>query len=98
MDRLDPFFGSPRRHPKQARKALVCHPQAGAIVEIVLIELEAAVRLQIDQVVEDGLCEPRLPIRGKPHDFVFAGIDPKAREIGKSRVQQPKRVREMDLL
>ena len=98
MDRLDPFFGPSRRHPEQPANRSFVIRQAGAIIEIVLIESEAAIRLQIDQVVEDGLCEPRLAIGGKPHDFVFAGIDPEARVIGESRIQQAKRMREVDLL
>ncbi len=74
------------------------HGQAGAIVEILQIQPEAAVLLQIDKFLEDQIGVSRLAVRGKSHDFVFAGIDFEAGVIGEGGVEQAKGIGKMDLL
>jgi hypothetical protein len=98
MDLLEPVFRSPRRNPEQRSKAVIRHAQPGAVIEVLLIKTKAAVILQIDQMVENGLGEARLAIGGEPHDLVFAGIDPKSGEIGERRIEQTEGMREFDLL
>ena len=92
------FLGVTRRPAEQIVKPLVGHPEPGAVVEIALVEAEAAVGLQIDQVVEDSLGKARLAIRGEAHHLVFARIDFEPGVVGERGIKQSERVREMDLL
>ena len=98
VERRQQLIGRAHRLAEQLGKAFVGHGEAGAIIEIGEIEAERAVRLQIDQVVEDELCVFRLAIGREPHHLVFAGVDLEAGVIGRGRIQEAQRMREMDLL
>jgi hypothetical protein len=87
-----------RRLAEQTRESAVGHRQAGAIIKIRLIETKRSVFLQVHDLVEDHILEPRVAVRCKAHDLVFARVDLEARVIGESRVKQPERMREMQLL
>src|SRR6516165_2780246 len=52
---LEPAVGATRWCAEQFMKAIVRHRQAGAIIEIIEIESERAVRFKIDQIVVDEL-------------------------------------------
>src|SRR2546425_1440903 len=45
----------------------VSHRQAGAVIEVGEIEPKRSVGFQVDQVIENPLREPRLPIRSEEH-------------------------------
>ncbi len=87
-----------RRHPEQPIELLVRHGQAGAIIEIRHVELERAVRFQVDHVVQDEVAKMRLAVRRKPHQLVLPGIDPEPEIVGEGGVQEPEAVREMNFL
>ena len=91
-------FGCARRAAEQRLETRIGHRQAGAIIEIALVEPKAAIRLHIDQVIEDGLGVTRLAIGGETHHLVFARIDSKTGIGGERRIKQPERMREMDFL
>ena len=75
----------------------VGHGEAGAVIEMVEIEAERAVRFQVDQVVENGLGVSRLAVGRQAHQLVLAGIHLEAGVVGKRRVEQPQGVGEVDL-
>ncbi len=89
---------SPRRLPEQLVELRVGHGQAGTIIEVFLIDPKRPVRLDVDQMIHDGLGIFWLTIRCQAHDLVLAGVDLEPGVIGERRVQQPERVREHDLL
>jgi hypothetical protein len=84
--------------PEERVEPAVRHGEAGAIVEVRHVEPERAVGLEVDQVLEDLLLEPRLAVGRKPHHLVLAGVDLEPRVVGEGRVEQPERMREVDLL
>ena len=84
------FVRGTHRLAEQRGEALVGHGQAGAIVEIRHVEPERAVRLEIDQIVEDELCVFRLAIGRESHDLVLAGVHLEAGVISERRIQQAK--------
>src|SRR5277367_4007383 len=98
MHLIEQFLRFSCWNPKELGEAVVGHLQPSAIIEIFLIEAEAAVIFKIDQMIEDCLREARLAIRGEAHNLVFAGVDPETGKIGEGRIKQTKRVREMNLL
>src|SRR3546814_16234682 len=85
--------GAARRLAEQVLESPVDHGEAGAIVEVALVEPEAAVRLQVDQPFQDQVLEARLAIGREAHHLVFAGVDLEAGVVGEGRVQQPQRGR-----
>ncbi len=91
------FGGVARLAAEQRVEPAVGHGQAGAIIEIVEIEPETAVILEVDEMIEDRLRIFRLAIGREPHHLVLAGIDLEAGVVGEGRIEQPDRVREVDL-
>ena len=91
-------FRRARRTAEQLGEPLVGHRQAGAVIEVRHIQVERAVLLDVDQVLLDEIGVFWLAIGGKPHHLVLARIDLEARVVGERRIQQPKRMRKMDLL
>ena len=80
-----------RRDPygdEQTIEPVVRHAQAGAIVEIGLIEPESAVGLEINDVVKNQLCEFRFAVGSKAHHLVFSGIHLEPGIVGERRIQQ----------
>ena len=57
---------------EQRVEAVVRHPQSRAVVEVLLVEPEAAVFLEVDQVLEDDVGVPRLAVGRESHDLVLA--------------------------
>ena len=98
VDLLEVLLGLAHGDPEETSELLVRHDQADAIVEIGHVEPEAAVRLQIDEVVQNELCEPRLPVGRETHQLVFARIDAKAGEVGEGGVEKAERMRKVQLL
>ncbi len=86
------------RLSKQSGKPLVRHRQASTIVKIGHVQPERAVQLQIYQMVENKLDIFWLPVRSQAHHFILARIDLEAEIIGEGRIEEPERVREMNLL
>src|SRR3546814_3755097 len=62
--------GAARRLAEQVLESPVDHGEAGAIVEVALVEPEAAVRLQVDQPFQDQVLEARLAIGREAHHLV----------------------------
>ncbi len=92
------FVGRPRWTAEHLMELRAGHGQARAVIEVGLVEPEGAVRLQVDQVVENPVDISWLAVGGQPHQLVFAGIDLEAGVIGKRRIQQTERMREVDFL
>src|SRR5262249_22114457 len=82
----------------QGVEAVIRHRQARAVIEIGEIKSEGAVRLEVDEIVEDSLRKTWHAIGGKAHHFVLAGIDFEPGVIGKGRVKQTERMRKVNLL
>ena len=81
MNLLECVLRFSRGNAEKFGKPVIGHLQPGAVIKISLIEAETAVILQIDQVIENNLGKARFAIGCEPHDLVFDGIDPEAREI-----------------
>ena len=64
-----------RRLAEEPVELAVRHRQANAVVEIFKVELERAVGLEVDQIVENYRGVTRLPIGSEPHQLVFARCD-----------------------
>src|SRR5690606_27881552 len=86
-----------RRAAEQRVEFPVRHREPGAILEVLHVEPKAAVRLDVDQVIEDFANELRLPVRRKTHHLVLARVHLESRVIRERRVQKADRVRKMDL-
>ena len=91
------FSGDLGGRAEQLVELGVRHAQAGAVLEVREIEMEGAVRLDLDQVVADQLGVFRLAVGREPHHLVLAGIDLEPEIVGERRVEQAERMREMDL-
>ena len=87
-----------RRQAEQAMKARVGHRQAGAVIEIIQIQMEGAVGLHVDQVIEDLFGELWLAIGRQAHQLVLARIHLEAGVISERRIEQPERMRKVDFL
>ena len=98
VERRQQLVRASHRLAEQFGEPVVGHGETGAIVEIGHVEPERAVRLQVDQIVENELCVFRLAIGRQPHHLVFAGIDLEAGVVGGGRIQQAERMREMNFL
>ncbi len=91
------LVGTARRAAEQLVEARVGHPQAGAIVEVALVEAEAAVGLEVDQMVEDLLAVARYAVRREAHQLVLAGIHLEPGVVREGGVEKAQRMREVDL-
>jgi hypothetical protein len=87
----------PRLAAEQLVKPIVGHPQSGAIIEVALIDAECAVGLEVDEMVEDELSVFGFAVRGEAHHLVFTVVDLETEIVGEGRVEQTKRMREMNL-
>ena len=90
------LFRLARGKPEQVLELPVGHRQTCAIIEIRKIETERTVRLQINQVIQDGLRVFGLAVGGQPHQLVFAGVDLEPCVISERRIQQAEGMGEMD--
>ena len=95
---LDVRLGIPRRAAEQPVEAMVRHGQALAVVEIVHVQPEAAVGLQIDQMLADRLGVDGRAVGGQAHELVLAAVDLEPAVVGEGRVEEPQRVRELQVL
>ena len=86
-----------RRPAEQRVELAVGHRQPGAVGETVEIQAERAVRLEINQVIENGPEVLRLAVGRQAHHLVLAGVHLEAGVVGEGRVEQPQGVREVDL-
>src|SRR5688572_7724111 len=58
------LVGTARGRAEQPVEALVRHAQAGAVVEVIEVEVEGPVRLDIDELPANDVRKGRLPVRG----------------------------------
>src|SRR5262249_8510571 len=70
---------------------------SGAVVEVLEIQPEAAVVLDVDEMLSDEWRVPRLPVGREPHDLVLAGVDLEPRVVGEGRIEQPERMGKVNL-
>lgn len=77
-------FGAPGRSAEELGELVGRHGEALAVVEITLVEAEGSVVAQVQQVVANGVGVARLTVGRQAHEFVFAGVDPEAAEVGES--------------
>ncbi len=82
---------------RRAVERVVGHGQAGAVVEVVHVEPERAVVLEVDQVLADQRRRNRLAVGRQAHQLVLAGVDLEPGVVGEGRIEQPQRMREVDL-
>ena len=75
----------------------VGHGQAGREVEVAHVEPEGAVRLEVDEFIQNRIDVTRLAIRREAHHFVFAGVDLEAGVIGEGGIEQSERMGKVDL-
>ena len=62
--------------------------QTGGIVEVGLVEPEAAVGPQVDQMLEDPVRIARYAVGGQAHQLVLAMVHREAAVVGERRVEQ----------
>ena len=82
---------------EQLLEGSVCRRLAVEIAEERGVEPVRAVLAQIDEPIEDQIGVARLAIGRQPHQLVLPGIDLEPAVIGDGAVEQPERVRVMDL-
>ena len=92
------LVGTARRAAEQIVEARGRHGQALAIVEVGHVHPHRSVRLQIDELAQNRLGEARLAVRREPHQLVFAAVDREPAVVGERGIQQPQRVRKVQLL
>ena len=85
--------GPPNRSWNPAR-----HRQALAVVEVLHVEPEAAVGLEVDQVLRDQVVVDGPAVGREAHQLVFAAVDLEAAVVGERGIEQPERVRKLQLL
>ena len=85
-----------RRRARRSAAPVIVRP--GAVVEVLHVQAERAVVLEVDQLLEDEVGVARLAVGREAHQLVLAGVDLEAGEVGERGVEQPERVREVQLL
>ena len=90
-------FRLPGFHFEQAAELVAGHCQALAVVEVLHVHPEAAIGLNVDEMLANAICVDRFSVRCQPHQFVFATIDFESTVISECRVEQAERMRERDL-
>jgi hypothetical protein len=95
VERREQGFGAAHGLAEQRLEALVHHGQPGRVVEIALVEAEAAVGLQVDEGVEDRLREARLAVGREAHQLVLARVHLESGVVGEGRVEEAEGVGEM---
>src|SRR2546430_6616104 len=88
---------APYRMPEQGREFIARHAQTCTVVKIRQVQVKAAVRFQVNQLIKDNTHVFRLAIGRKAHELVLAGVDLETGVIRECRIEETKRVREMDL-
>src|SRR5207248_5222092 len=78
-------------------KGAVGHGEADAVIEILHVELERAVFLEVNQLLEDDILVNRFTVRGQAHQLVLAGIYAEAGIIGEGGVKQAEGMRKVQL-
>ena len=78
------FLGPASRPFKQLVELAVRHRESGAVVEVIQIQSEGTVGLQIDEVIQNLLCESGRAIWRQAHYFVLARVDLEAGVVGES--------------
>ena len=81
------------RAAEELVEPLARHRQTLAVVEVAHVQAERAVRLQVEQVLEDQIAVARFAVRRQPHHLVFARVHLEAGVVGEGRIQQAERVR-----
>src|SRR5262249_61062226 len=87
-----------RRRAEKAVKFVVGHGQASAIIEIVHVEAEGAVRLEVEEMIEEEVDVLGLAVGSKAHHLVLARVHLEAEMIGQRGIEKPERMGEMQLL
>ena len=90
------LLGLARGTAEQVVEPPVRHRQSGAVVEVIEVQPERAVRFQVDQMVMNESGVLRLAVRRESHELVFARIDLESRVVRKRRIKQAERVRKVD--
>ena len=85
-----------RRPFEQGVELAVGHRQAGAVVEIVQVQVEGTVRFEVDDMIQDLLCVTRRSVWRETHQLVLARVHFESGVISECRIQQAQRVREVD--
>ncbi len=89
----DRAFRIARRPAEKLVKFGARHRQPLAIIEILHVHRQRPVGLEVDEFVENNVDIFRFAVGREAHELVFAGIDPKAGEIGERAVKQAERMR-----
>ena len=97
MPLLDRRLGVPRRSAEQLVERVVGHRQALAVVEVLHVQPEAAVGLDVDQMLRDQVPVDRAAVRRQSHQLVLAAVHLEAAVVGECGVQQPERMRKLQL-
>ena len=95
---LDPRFGRTRRTAEQPVKAGPRHGEALAEIEVIHVQPQAAIRLEVDQVLADQVPIDRSAIRRQAHQLVFTAVDLETTVVGERRIQQPERMGELQMV
>ena len=95
---LQPGVRLARRSAEELVESLIGHRQTLAVVEVVHVQPKTAVRLEVDEVLVDGVLVDRLAVRSQTHQLVLAAVDPEAAVVRESRVEQTQRVRELQVV
>ena len=82
---------------EQVGEAPVRHGEAREVVEVLHLHPERTVGPPVDEVFEDAVDVHRLSVGREAHELVLTRVHPEPTEVGERRVQQPERVREVEL-
>ena len=91
-------FRPARRPAEQLGEPAIGHRQPLAVIEVRHVHPEAPVRPQIDQVLEDHVLINGPTVGSQAHQLIFAAVDLEPAVISERRIEQPQRVRKLELL
>ena len=86
-------FRRPGRTAEEPVETAARHRKALAVVEVLHIQAEAAILLEVHQVLENGLLVHRLAVRRQAHELVFAAIDLETAVVCEAGIEQTERMR-----
>ena len=81
-------LGFSRRATKEFVERAVSHAQALRVVEVVLVELDAAVVANLEQMIFDRVDVLRFAVRRESHHLVLAAVDFESGVVSERAVEQ----------
>ena len=95
---LDVGLSIARWAAKKIMEARVGHRKPLAVIEIIHVQPETAIRFQIDEVLINRICINGAAVRREAHEFVLATVYPEAAVVSHGRIKKPEGMGELEML